>query len=120
AKPSPATRVASADSSTKAAGAPARAAEKSTAGPVAPVGVRAGEWDDNANYREFQKWLATEAGREHHKVDISGRQFLVVRDADGKAVPRCGVLVTDEAQHGVALTTTAGGRALLFPKAEGL
>ncbi len=82
-------------------------------------GVKAGEWDDNANYREFQKWLKAEGNLSFHKVDISDRQFIVVRDADGKAVPRCTVTVRDEKQQSVKLTTTASGRAIFFPRAEG-
>ena len=87
--------------------------------PVASA-VKAGEWDDNANYREFQKWIASEQGHPFHRADATDRQFLVVRDADGKAVPRCPVVVSDEQGHRVTLTTTASGRALLFPHAEGL
>ncbi|MEP7122531.1 MAG: vWA domain-containing protein [Byssovorax sp.] len=82
--------------------------------------VKAGEWDDNANYREFQKWMASEQGLPFHRADATDRQFLVVRDADGKAVPRCPVVVNDEQGRRVTLTTTASGRALLFPHAEGL
>ncbi len=82
--------------------------------------VRAGEWDDNANYREFQRWIATESDQPFHRVDTSSRQFLVVRDAQGKAVPRCPVTVEDGRGRRVTLTTTAAGRAILFPVAEGL
>jgi len=82
--------------------------------------VKAGEWDDNANYREFQKWLATEQGRPFRAVDVRDRQFIVVRDVNGKAVPNCQVTVSDSDQHQITLTTTASGRALLFPHAEGL
>jgi Mg-chelatase subunit ChlD len=82
--------------------------------------VRAGEWDDNANYREFQRWLTTESEQPFQRVDTAGRQFLVVRDADGKAVPRCPVTVEDGRGRRVKLTTTASGRAILFPVAEGL
>lgn len=82
--------------------------------------VKAGEWDDNANYREFQKWVGTEARQPYHRVDVRDRQFIVVRDADGKAVPRCQVSVIDERGRKVSLTTTASGRAILFPHAEGL
>lgn len=89
------------------------------AAPVAAA-VKAGEWDDNANYREFQKWIASEQSLPFHRADAANRQFLVVRDADGKAVPRCPVVVSDEQGHRVTLTTTASGRALLFPHAEGL
>jgi Mg-chelatase subunit ChlD len=95
-----------------------------TAGAVALVpsspSVKAGEWDDNANWREFGKWLATEERLPFHHADVSTRRFLVVRDSDGKAVPRCPVTLVDDAQHAVQLTTTASGRAILFPKAEGL
>ncbi|MFT3766925.1 MAG: vWA domain-containing protein [Minicystis sp.] len=89
-----------------------------TAQPVGPV--RAGEWDDNANYREFQRYLLGNAPPQIHRVDLAHRQFLVVRDADGKAVPRCPVTVRDDEGHTVTLSTVASGRALLFPYAEGL
>ena len=29
--------------------------------------VKAGEWDDNANYREFQKWILSEQGQGFHR-----------------------------------------------------
>jgi hypothetical protein len=82
--------------------------------------IKAGEWDDNANYHEFQRYLADEETLPIHRVDVSDRQFLVVRDADGKAVPRCRVTVSDASQHEITLTTTASGRALLFPHGERL
>ena len=105
----------------RARGPAATAPSKSTSAPVAAAsGVKAGEWDDNANYREFQRWLATEDGEPFHRVDIRDRRFIVVRDAHGKAVPRCKVVVEDDAQHTTSLTTTASGRAILFPHAEGL
>jgi Mg-chelatase subunit ChlD len=80
--------------------------------PGAP-GIRAGEWDDNANYREFQKYLAS--ARSPFSIDVSRRVFLVVRDAQGRAVPQCDVTVTganDGARH---TRTGASGRALFFP-----
>src|SRR5262249_14767445 len=86
----------------------------------APTGVRAGEWDDNANYREFLRYLENESNLAFHKVNIQDRAFLVVRDSDGKGVPRCRVTVNDARQHTATLTTTASGRAILFPHAEGL
>jgi hypothetical protein len=88
--------------------------------PSAPGPVKAGEWDDNANYREFQRYLTMQSDHPIHHVDVSSRQFLVVRDADGHAVPRCNVTVRDEEGVTVTLATTASGRALLFPRAEGL
>ena len=81
--------------------------------------IRAGEWDDNANYREFQRYIG-QTGTNIHAVDVRARRFLVVRDVAGKAVSRCPVTVSDDAQHSVTLTTTASGRAILFPYAEGL
>jgi von Willebrand factor type A domain len=108
---------------------PVREAEKAVAvaaPPPEPVAVmpspsvKAGEWDDNANYREFQKWLGTEAREPFHRVDVRDRRFIVVRDADGKAMPRCPVTVADERGRRASLTTTASGRAILFPHAEGL
>lgn len=81
--------------------------------------VRAGEWDDNANYREFQRYLG-QVTAPIHTVDVRARRFLVVRDVAGKAVPRCPVTVSDAEQHQVTLTTLASGRAILFAHAEGL
>jgi von Willebrand factor type A domain len=82
--------------------------------------IAAGEWNDNANYHEFQKWLATEASVPFRPVDVRQRRFLVVRDEEGRAVPGCEVAVSDAGQHAVTLTTGPSGRALLFPRAEGL
>jgi hypothetical protein len=82
--------------------------------------VKAGEWDDNANYREFQKWLATVDGLGFQRADVRDRQFVVVRDAQGKSIPNCPVTVSDAQQHQATLTTLPTGRALLFPHAEGL
>lgn len=87
---------------------------------IANANVRAGEWDDNANYRDFMRYLANEERVPYHRVDLANRRFLVVRDAEGKAVPRCSVTVADASEHLVTLTTTASGRAILFPHAEGL
>jgi len=81
--------------------------------------IRAGEWDDNANYREFQRYIG-QTGEPIHTIDVRARRFLVVRDVAGKAVSRCPITVSDDAQHSVTLTTTASGRAILFPYAEGL
>src|SRR5262249_47336832 len=94
--------------------------ESGVAMPSAPEGVRAGEWDDNANYREFTRYLAGESRLGIHAVDVRDRRFLVVRDAEGKAVPRCPISIKDTRGHSITLTSTASGRAILFPHAEGL
>ena len=80
--------------------------------------VRAGEWDDNANYRDYVRWLR-ETPRGVARLDVSGRQFLVVQDAAGKPVPNCKITVTGGSRS-AQLVTTASGRALLFPRALGL
>jgi hypothetical protein len=80
--------------------------------------VRAGEWDDNANYRDYVRWLQ-ETPRGIARLDVSNRQFLVVEDAAGKPVPNCQIAITG-GQRTVSLVTTASGRALLFPRAMGL
>lgn len=97
------------------------AAESPAAAPpvMAASGVRAGEWDDNANYREFQKLIASHAGMVHD-LDIRDRQFVVVRDAAGRAVPSCRVAVRAGDDRVVRLTTLANGRAILFPRAAGI
>jgi Mg-chelatase subunit ChlD len=79
--------------------------------------VRAGEWDDNANYRDYVKWLSGSSIK--GRIDISDRQFLVVTDRAGKAVPNCPIQITN-GKHSVKLTTMASGRALLFPAAFGV
>jgi Mg-chelatase subunit ChlD len=84
----------------------------------APAGVRAGEWDDNANYRDHVGWLAS-TGRGVARLDVSARQFVVVTDRDGKAMPNCRIDV--RSQTGAAsLVTMASGRAMVFPGALGL
>src|SRR5690606_18924150 len=40
-------------------------------------GVRAGEWDDNANYKEFQRWLSSQDGIGFHTANVSQRRFIV-------------------------------------------
>lgn len=82
--------------------------------------VNAGEWDDNANYREFMRWTAGVAAPNAHPIDVRDRRFIVVRDSAGLAVPSCRVVVTDEGDRQTELTTTAAGRVILFPHAEGL
>lgn len=111
--PRPATRVATSERRTTVA-RPDRPAV------VARSGVKAGEWDDNANYREYQKYLETQGHFPFVRVNVSDRQFLVVRDSRGKAVPGCQVEVFDNSQNSVRLTTMSSGRAILFPHAEGL
>lgn len=99
------------------------AADKTLARPGGSVaqagGVKAGEWDDNANYREFQRWITSQAGLGFDSVNVAKRRFIVVTDSQGKAVPGCKVRVTDADQHSVELTTQTSGRSLFFPVAEG-
>lgn len=102
--------------SSKSSAAPAGVANAALA-----AGVRAGEWDDNANFREFSRYLQKKQGEVNfHPVSLESRRFVVVSDARGKAVPNCTVRVEDGKGRSVRLTTQASGRALLFPRAEGL
>ena len=87
---------------------------------VATPSVNAGEWDDNANYREFMRWTASAPAPGAHPIDVRDRRFIVVRDSAGLGVPNCRVVVTDESDRQTELITTAAGRAILFPHAEGL
>ncbi|HWZ92534.1 MAG TPA: vWA domain-containing protein [Polyangiaceae bacterium] len=82
--------------------------------------VSAGEWDDNANYREFMRWTASVPAPSAHRMDVRDRRFIVVRDSAGLGVPSCRVIVADESDRQTELWTTATGRAILFPHAEGL
>jgi Mg-chelatase subunit ChlD len=122
----PATRGAMVEESVARRPAMPKPAPREVASSPAPVmqvqeaPVKAGEWDDNANYREFQKWLASEEGQGFHRVDVRDRQFIVVRDREGKAVPNCTVTISDTKQRSIRLTTLPTGRALFFPHAENL
>jgi len=107
------------------AGAPGYAASDAVAAPGEPArvgsgGVRAGEWDDNANYREFQKLMTRNGNSRLRPLDIRDRQFVVVRDSDGKPVPSCRLEIVDGAGHRAELTTLSSGRAILFPRDAGL
>ena len=82
------------------------------------AGVKAGEWDDNANYQAFTKYLSSQHFPDFQKLDLSHRRFIVVRDENGRAVPNCAVRISD-GSISTELTTTASGRALLFPRAMG-
>lgn len=85
------------------------------------AGVKAGEWDDNANYRDFLGYLANHAGRGIDPLDVSNRQFIAVTDASGRGVPNCALTITSADRSARAkLTTLASGRAVLFPAALGL
>ncbi len=79
------------------------------------AGVRAGEWDDNANYRDHVKWLK-ETSRNVARLDVSDRQFIVVKDSKGKPVPNCKLSIKSNGQE-TSLVTMASGRALWFPHA---
>lgn len=131
APPPPADAPAAEADAVAAGGAPMRIKPKATAKrPPSPEskpirmpsrGVKAGEWDDNANYREFQRYLTGASLTPSFKLDVSKRRFIVVKDKNGKAVPNCEVQIHDAKQRraSLSLTTTASGRALFFPKAEG-
>ncbi|MEZ4373098.1 MAG: VWA domain-containing protein [Polyangiaceae bacterium] len=82
-------------------------------------GVKAGEWDDNANYRDFLKYQKGE-GQLGAPLDVTHRRFLVVRDAKNQPIPNCQLKVQDKQGKSVILTTQANGRAILFPRASGL
>ena len=97
-----------------------KAATVAPAGPrVADNGVKAGEWDDNANYRDFLAYIAQQQRLGIDQVDVSHRHFIAVEDKDGHAVPNCKVSVSD-GKTSMTLTTAASGRAIVFPSAMGL
>jgi len=81
--------------------------------------VKAGQWDDNANYREFQRFIEASSYLDFQRLDLRHRRFVVVRDNDGKGVPSCPVTVSD-GRRSMIVTTAASGRAIVFPHAEGL
>lgn len=82
-------------------------------------GVRAGEWDDNLRLTEFRKLLSS-SHQPYQPLDVSVRRVIVARDSAGKALPSCPVIASDARGTTVTLRTLSNGRALLFPRAEGL
>ncbi|MBK8253141.1 MAG: VWA domain-containing protein [Polyangiaceae bacterium] len=86
----------------------------------APSGVRAGEWDDNANYRDFLGYIKNSSQLGIEAIDVSTRRFVIVKDKDGNGVPNCRITVSDSTQKSASLTTAASGRAVLFPGMMGL
>src|SRR5262249_18002815 len=103
------------------AAAPLATAVADTPVAIASPGVRAGEWDDNANYRDFLGYIGKAQSLGIDKLQVSSRRFLVVKDKDGNGVPNCKLTVTDPAsQKSASLVTAASGRAVLFPRELGL
>jgi len=91
-----------------------------TMGPTTgPAGVSAGEWDDNANYREFLAYLKTSEPLGYTRLDVSQRQFIAVVDAADHAIADCPIVVSD-GTHSTSLRTTPSGRTPIFPNAVGL
>jgi Mg-chelatase subunit ChlD len=86
----------------------------------APVGVRAGEWDDNASLAEFRRVLERSRSLPIEPLDISTRRELVARDSEGKPLAGCPIMISDGQGSTITLRTRSSGRALLFPRAEHL
>ena len=57
--------------------------------------IKAGEWDDNANYREFQRYLGTVTDP-IHKVDLRARRGIAVH-VDGD-LPHAGAQTVQRVQ----------------------
>ncbi len=83
-------------------------------------GVKAGEWDDNANYRDFLSYISQKESLGIDRIDVSSRQFLLALDKKNQGIPNCAITVSDDAGKSIKLTTAASGRALFFPRASGL
>lgn len=127
--PAPAQPMAMAKESAAGDAAPMRAPGEKAGGAVVgpapaavrePSSVKAGEWDDNANYRDFQGYIAQQQALGIDKLDVAHRHFLVAVDKKNAGVPNCSISVSDESGKTATLTTTASGRALFFPAAVGL
>src|SRR6185436_5004297 len=58
-------------------------------------GIAAGEWDDNANYREFLAYLEKSKSLGYANLDVSDRQFIVVLDAAERPVANCPLTISD-------------------------
>jgi len=77
--------------------------------------VAAGEWDDNANYRDYLKWVSKTEQEVVQHLHVSNRKFIVVTDRKGKPMPNCPVTIKGGGSS-FSLVTMASGRALLFPE----
>lgn len=87
--------------------------------------LRAGTTDDNAQFAAFLQFLeehtATSVPTGAMKIDVAGRRFIKVLDADGKPFPGAAVLVRDwKTEKVIATATTYGdGRAPFYPSTRG-
>jgi hypothetical protein len=84
--------------------------------------LKAGEWDDNANFDDFLVFM-----QEHSQingvryVDVSARLEVIVTDADGLPVPNAKVTVSmGQSEISVTLTTYADGSLYFHPFAYGI
>jgi hypothetical protein len=101
------------------AGGPYAAADAGAGPSNGRNGITAGEWDDNANYREFLAYLTSSKPLGYSPLDVSKRQFIAVVDGAGHAVADCPLAVSDGV-HTTSLRTLPSGRTPLFPNAVGL
>ena len=68
--------------------------------PYQPVSLSAGEVDDNERWDEYLEYIKEYQGPDVHKVDVSERHIITVRDNRGRPVPNAQVRVAvGEASH---------------------
>ena len=87
--------------------------------------LRAGSSDDNADFEAYLEYLANASqnshlGSRYAPIDVSGRRFVRVVDANGRPVPGAETIVLDEARDVVigAARTYGDGRAPFYPTSE--
>jgi hypothetical protein len=85
--------------------------------------LHAGATDDNAEFTEFVKFLASWSDRgdtagKASLLDVRGRDFIRVVDSQGRPIPTAQVQVTDEVKDKAvwAATTFGDGRAPFYPR----
>ena len=84
--------------------------------PYQPVSLSAGEVDDNERWDEYLEYIKEYQGPDVHKVDVSERHIITVRDNRGRPVPNAQVRVAvGEASHFEG-RTYANGQTLFFPR----
>lgn len=92
---------------------------------VADSPLKAGSTDDNADFAEFLKFLATwtdrpETAAQHQFLDVRDRRYIEVVDVQGRPLPGVMVDVYDAKSERPLLhgTTYGDGRVPFFPKVQ--
>ncbi len=82
-----------------------------------PSALKAGEIDDNDNWDDYLEFLQSYQGPPVHKLDVSKRHIITIRNADDQPVPDARVTVSSDNNTLFQGRTYADGRFIFFPRA---